>query len=64
VRVACAQCQRFMGEVEIVGKLRKGYACLSIYVLCGECREEPKGGHADDFTIEKLMGMFGIGGKP
>ena len=57
----CFHCQKFMGEVEITGKLRKGYAALSVYVECGECHEPDRPGvKDDDFTVEKLMGMFGM----
>jgi hypothetical protein len=63
VRVFCGICQRFMGEVEITGKLRKGYTSLSIYVLCRECHEEPKGVHSGDFTVDSLLNLFGMKGK-
>jgi hypothetical protein len=49
-----------MGEVEITGKLRKGYAALSVYVECGDCHAEPKGGFAGDFTIDSLLNLFGM----
>jgi hypothetical protein len=62
MKVFCAQCQKFMGEISITGQLRKGYAALSIYVLCGECNEpeEPKGGPAGDFNIDSLLNLFGM----
>lgn len=65
MRVNCADCGRFMGEVTIEGKLRTGYAALSVYVLCADCHEPPPGVHAvgDDDALERLMGMFGMGGK-
>jgi RNase P subunit RPR2 len=61
VRVFCAECHKFMGEVEITGKLRKGYAALSVYIECSDCQEPDRTStKTDDFTIEKLMGLFGM----
>ena len=49
-----------MGEVTIEGKLRPGYAALSVHILCRECSEPPA--TRDNDAAEKLMGMFGMGG--
>ena len=66
MRVVCADCGKFMGEVELTGKLRKGYAALSVYILCANCHYPPedfiKRTVGDDDAVEKLMGMFGMGG--
>jgi hypothetical protein len=62
VRAVCAIYNKFMGEVEITGKLRKGYAALSVYVECREChvQEEPKGGPTGDFNVDSLLNLFGM----
>ena len=63
MRVNCADCGKFMGEVTIEGKLRTGYSSLSVYVLCRGCHEADEPGiHAvgDDDAVEKLMGLFGM----
>lgn len=64
VKVFCAICNKFMGDISIEGKLRKGYAALSVYIECEDCHE-PEDCHKsirseDDAAVKTLMGMFGM----
>lgn len=63
MRVNCADCGKFMGEVTIEGKLRTGYSSLSVYVLCADCHE-PEGaerrpaGDVPDFLKDLFRGKL------
>jgi heat shock protein HslJ len=63
LKVNCAICNRFMGEVTIEGRLRTGYAALSVYVECSDCYISEGNSEAravGDDAMEKLMGLFGL----
>jgi len=64
MKISCGICGRFMGEITIEGKLRKGYESLSVYIECDTCHisEGNPGAHAagDDDVVENLLNLFGM----